>query len=468
MKSKFKFLITLVLLILLASSCLCLATNNNDIMLIANGSELTEKEETVSSDVYLTDSKYEINNNIDGNVYATVDSLTISSKNNGGNINGSIFVTADEVNIKSDIIYSETEKNEQGNPTISTLNSFSSISGNAFIIAKKFVLDPGCTIDGDLYICAEEIYLGQNSTISGNVFVISKTLSLDCKIKGDLYANVTDFEMKYYGSISRDLHLNSTTANINGCIERNSFISSEDIFLDDKFINEKDFNVENANNLSFSGEVKGNANINCKEITFDTNKTNCIIRGNLNYSSKQQLNSKDGIILKEIHYNEYKEAKNMFSIILDYIIYLIATLAFIFVIYLLISKFASKFIKSFADLTYLSLLKTLVIGLIFLILIPIISILLLISKIGSILGFILALVYIILLLVAKPIFIIGIATFIKNKVSDKLNIYLYILGIIVILSLINLIPYLGFILSTIINLTGFGMIIKNLILNKNK
>lgn len=464
MKSKFKFLITLVLLIVLTSSCLCFATNNNDIMLISNTAELNEKKETAFSDVYLSNSDYEINNNIDGNVYATVDSLTISSKDNGGNINGSLFATANEIHIKSNITYSETEKDELGNPTISSVNSFSSISGNAFIITNKFILDPACKIDGDLYILAEEIYLGQNSSISGNVFAIAKSLNIDGKIEGDLYANVENFEMKYYGFIRRDLHLNSETTNINGYIKRNSFIFSENIVLSDRFINEKDFNVENAKNLSFSGEVKGNANINCKEITFDTTKTNCIIRGNLNYSSKEQLDLENGIILKEVFYNEYKESKN--NIILDYILYLITTLVFTFVIYLLISKFASKFIKSFTDLTYLSLLKTLVIGLIFLILIPIVSILLFISNIGSILGFILVLIYIILLILTKPIFIIGIATFIKNKLSYKLNIYLYILGITVILSLINLVPYIGFIFSILVTLTGFGMITKNLIPNK--
>ena len=223
MKSKFKFLIISLLLIILSFSSICFATNNNDIMLISNDTELNKKKENTLSDLYITDSKFEINNNVEGNVYATVDTLTISSKDNGGNINGSLFVTADEVNIKSDIIYSETEKDELGNPTISSVNSFSSISGNAFIITNKFILDPACKIDGDLYICAKEIYLGQNSSISGNIFAIADYLSFDCKTEGNLYANIKNSEMKYYGFIRRDLHLNSTTANINGYIKRNTF-----------------------------------------------------------------------------------------------------------------------------------------------------------------------------------------------------------------------------------------------------
>jgi hypothetical protein len=66
------------------------------------------------------------------------------------------------------------------------------------------------------------------------------------------------------------------------------------------------------------------------------------------------------------------------------------------------------------------------------------------------------------LIIAKPIFIISVATFVKNKCSKKLNIYLYILIIDIVLSLITLIPYVGFITSMLVSLIGFGMIIKNL------
>ena len=122
--------------------------------------------------------------------------------------------------------------------------------------------------------------------------------------------------------------------------------------------------------------------------------------------------------------------------------------------------------RKISNITGLNLLKYSGIGLGFLILIPIISILLLVSNVGSILGLIILLIYIILLIIAKPIFIISIATFSKNKCTKKLNIYLYILIIDIILSLITLIPYVGFIISMLVNLIGFGMITRNLIPSK--
>lgn len=469
-KPKFKFLIILVLLVILSSTPFCFATSPDDIMLISNDSEsvASEVKENTRSDLYITDEQYEINNIVEGNVFASVDVLDIVPKDNGGIITGNVFATANTVNIKSDITYSETEKDELGNPTIS-VNNISAIYGNVFVMADKFVLEPGCEINGDLYVCANKIELGQNSIVYGNVFAIGNNIDLNCQVGGDLYATAENFDMKYYGFIRRDLHLTSQNASINGYVYRNSFISSDSIILDDKFINEENFNVENANNLTFSGEVKGNANINSKQITFDTNKSNCIIKGNLIYSSKEQLNLEDGIVLKEISYSEYKSFKtsNILSSIWSYILNLLTSLACVYVIYLLLSKVVPNFTNKLTDITWMSLLKTLGIGLGFLILIPIISILLLVSNVGSVLGLILLFIYIIVLMIAKPIFIITTATFVKNKISDKINIYLYILAIAAILSLITLIPYVGFIISLLVNFIGFGIIVRNLMPSKN-
>lgn len=467
MKTKFKFLIILLFLVILSYTPFCFATSSDDIMLIStNDSEsiTSQPKENTRSDLYITDNEYKINNIVEGNVFASVDTLDIVPQSNGGIITGNVFATANSVNIKSDITYSENEKDELSNPTIS-VNNITSIYGNVFIMADKFVLEPGSEINGDLYVCANKIVLGQNSIVYGNIFAIGNDMDLNCQVGGDLYANTKNFDMKYYGFIRRDLHLNSQNASINGYVYRNSFISSDNIILDDKFINEENFNVENANKLTFSGEVKGNASINCKEITFDTNKSNCIIKGNLNYSSKEQLNLEDGVVLKEINYSEYKSFKtnNILSNIWNYILNLLTSLACSYVIYLLLSKVTPNFADKLADLTWISLLKALGIGLGFLILIPILSILLLISNVGSILGLIVLLIYIILVIIAKPIFIISIATFAKNRISDKLNIYLYILGITLILSLIYLIPYLGFAISMLATLIGLGIVAKSLI-----
>lgn len=467
LKSKFKlFIITFTLFLLLFSS-LSFATDSNDGIMPISEEEIEQRSDIRNSDLYVDDEIIDIKNTINGNLFASASTLNIDPRSNGGIITGNIFATANTVNIKSDIIYSETEKDELGNPSIS-VNNISSIYGNVFVTANKFILEPGCEINGDLYICANEIELGQNSIVYGNIFAIANTINLNCQVGGDLYATAKNFEMKYYGFIRRDLHLTSKSSSINGYVYRNSFISSDNIVLDDKFINEEDFNVEDGNNLTFCGEVKGNANINCKNITFNTDKDNCIIRGNLNYSSKEKLNLEDGVVLKEINYSNYKSIRSnsLLSNIWNYLLKLISLLVLVYVIYLLISKFLPECLNKLSNISGIDLLKCLGIGIALLVLIPIIIILLFLSHVASILGIILLLIYIIVMIIAKPIFIISIATFAKEKLPIKMNTYLYILIVATILSLISLIPYIGFIVSLLISFTGFGIIIKNLILNQ--
>ena len=410
MKSKFKFLITAFALFLMLFNSICFASDiSSETMLISDTTNYQEPT-TINSDLYITDSEYEINTTVNGNV---------------------------------------------------------------FVLTDKFILKEGCQINGDLYICAKEVTLEQYSKIDGNVFVISNTINLNAEIKGSLYASVQNFEMPYVGFISRDLVLYTNNATINGYIDRNTVIQAENITINDSFVNQKDFTVIDADSLTFSGEIKGNATINAKNIIFkdkeNDNNLICKIHGNLSYSSETQIEIPEGVVSKEINYNSYAttSSNNTLSNILDYILNLIGLLILAHVLYVLINKFAPKYLDKISNITVLSLLKYLGIGLAFLILLPIISILLFVSNIGTILGILLLLIYIILLIISKTIFIISIAKYVKNKCAKKLNIYLYILIIDVILSLITLIPYVGFIISMLISLIGFGMITRNLIPKKN-
>lgn len=265
-KTKFKFLIAFLILVLLSLNTFCFGAD------IRSSNSEQSKAETISSDLYIEDKdSYNLKDIVNGNVFVTATTLDIDPSKQGGIINGNVFASANNVNVKSDISYSDTEQDDSGNSKFS-VNSTSTISGNLYVVANKFVLEPGCEIKGDLYVVANEIVLGQNSKISGNVFAVANTLTVNSQVSYDLYASVKHFDMQYYGFVSRDLHLTAKTSNLNGYVYRNSFINSKTITLYDKFINEKDFNVEDADNLTFAGLIKGNANINSKKIAFNSNR----------------------------------------------------------------------------------------------------------------------------------------------------------------------------------------------------
>lgn len=460
-KTKSKFLIVLLFSLLLLFNTFCFATD------VDNNSEQA-KAEIISSDLYISqENQYDLKDIVNGNVFVSVNTVNIDSSIDGGTINGNVFAAADTVNIKSDIIYSDTEKDDIGNPRIS-VNSFSSISGNLFVVANKFILEPGCEIKGDLYVCANEIILGQNSKISGNVFVSADTFTMNCQVGYDLYANVKNFDMQYYGYVSRDLHLNSKSSNLNGYVYRNSFIYSEDITMYDKFINEKDFNIENSNSLIFAGLVKGDCNINSKTISFNNDESTCQILGNLNYSSDKKIDLQDGIVSKDINYSKYKSvnSQNFGSNIANYILDLAGMLILVTIVYLLVNKFMPKYIDKISEFSGLSLLKYLGIGIGILILVPIISILLLITVVGIPIGIIIILIYTLLIMLSTPIFIIYSSAFIKQKMKKTIKPLIVILITTVVLSLIKLIPYVGFIVSLLTTLIGLGILTKSVIKKK--
>lgn len=458
-KSKFITVIFAVFLLLLTPFCYSTDISNTTV----SSDEYSETTNNIQySDLYIeNESEYSLKDIISGNAFISVDTFNTDPSASGGIIEGNLYVAASNVNIKSDVIYSETEKDDLGNPQI-TINSYSTISGSAFIVANKVVIEPGSRIYGDLYICASEVELMRDAIIYGNVFVLADTLNISSEIGGDLYATVNTYNMEYYGFISRDLHLVADNSNINGYVYRNSFIDSNNIVTQDKFINQNGFTITDADNVTFSGEVMGNANINSKNLSFkNTDNGNdlvCQIDGNLSYSTKQEISVPEGVVLGDISYSNYTSSTSTLSIIWMYILNLLELLVFVYIIYLLISKFATKYIDKLSNISGINLLKYLGIGLGFLVAIPLICALLFVIRIGTILGFILLLIYALVFIIAKPIFIVSIATFLKNKLNNKISIYLYILVFSIILFFIGLIPYVKFVVFLLLHLIGIGMI----------
>lgn len=468
LKKELKLVFTLFFIFLMLFGSFCFAENlNDDIMLISDTSEqraVIDNQEN-NADLYISENQYSIKNTIEGNVFASLQDLDIDPSYNGGIITGNLFATANNVTIKSNAKYSESEKDEFGNSKLESVTNYASIDGNVFVTANKFVLDPACQINGDLYICANEIILSQNSVIAGNVFAVGNKLTLNSKIEsGSLYATVKNFDMQYYGFVFRDLHVSAETANISGYVYRNSFISADTVKITSTFSNKGDLNIDSASEVNFSGEVRGNANINSKNIIFNSKDSNdknitCKIYGDLNYSSNTELQLEDNLVAGNVKHSEYKSSNNFLSKLWEYILKLIKTLIYVVLIFIVMSKFMPKYIDK---LSFSKVLSSIGIGLGILILVPILVILLLITRIGSLVGLLLVILYVLMLLIAKPIFIISLAKLIKDKKFNNVKGIILVAAITIVLSLIGLIPFVGFIISLLVMLCGLGIFFKSL------
>lgn len=471
LKKELKLIFALFFIFLMLFGSFCFAENlNDDIVLISDNSEQRSvvDNQKSNSDLYISENQYSIKNIIEGNVFASVQNLDIDPSNNGGIITGNLFAAANNVTIKSNAKYSETEKDEFGNIKLESVTNYSIIDGNVFVTANKFVLDPACQINGDLYICANEIVLSQNSVITGNIFAVGNKLTLNSKIEsGSLYATVKNFDMQYYGFVFRDLHVSTETANIAGYVYRNSFISANIVNATSTFSNKGDLNIDSASVVNFSGEVKGNANINSKNIAFNSKDSNdknitCKIYGDLNYSSNSELQLEDKLIAGNVKYSEYKHPSNFLSSLWEYILKLFTTLIYVVLIFIVMSKFMPKYISKISVISISNIFSSMGIGLGIFVLVPILAILLFMTHICSSIGLLISIIYILMLLIAKPIFVISTANFIKEKKLKNIKLIFIIMLISIILSLIALIPFLGFIISLLVMLCGLGMLLKSL------
>lgn len=464
LKHKLKFSICLLAVLLIISS-VCFATNESDIVPISleDGALVVDNslDDITYSDLYISDNEADINSTIIGNIYASVTTLNINPNVNTNsiskNVSGNLFATANTVNIKSDVTYSD-EIDKDGNKKIASINNASTIGGNVFVTANKFVVEPGIKINGDLFVCANEIVLSTNAIISGNIYAVCNKMDLSCQISGDLYVSCKDFNMNYYGFVDRDLHINAENATIGGYAKRNLFISANNIVTTSNFLCSKDLTVKNAKKFVFSGKVQGNATIKSEQIEFKNEENeeniNCKIFGNFNYTSKNEIEIPKDIVIGNSNFTKY--SSNHMESLGNFLVSLLCTLVYVFIVYLIIKKFMPNFFSKLSNITPKKMLINLAIGLGILILVPIICILLFITSIGAILGVILALIYAILLLIATPIFAILITEFIKKTIKLSINDFVLLIIITIVLQLLFKIPFVGSILSFLATLVAIG------------
>lgn len=475
LKNKLKLSVCIFAIICLITS-ICIATDSDttmsadssDVVPISmeggNPVETSSPSDVRYSDLYVSDKEANISNTIIGNTYASVTTLNITPESQGNSndtvISGNVFATANTVNIKSDVTYSD-EIDKDGTQKITSINKAVIIGGNVFVTANKFVLDPGVEINGDLFICANEIVLSKNAVIYGNIYAVCNKMDLNCQVSGDLYTSCKTFNMNYYGFVYRDLHINSSTATIGGYAYRNLFINANNIVTTSNFICSKDLTIENADSFVFSGKVEGNVTVKSNEIEFKSEEAgeniDCKISGDFNYTSKKEIEVSKDIVVGATNFKEYTApSSSPLRSISKFLINILCSLIYIIVVYWIIKKLMPNFFTKLSSVTTKNMLINLAIGLGILVLTPIACILLLITGIGSTLGVVLALLYVVLLLIATPIFTILITEHIKKAKSLNINSFVLLIIVSVILQLLFKIPFVGSILSFLATLTAIG------------
>lgn len=322
-------------------------------------------------------------------------------------------------------------------------------------------------IESDVYKFDTDITI--DSIVDGNVFVFGNNITISGEVGGDVFAfgdNVTVTDQAYiHGSI----FVFGNRITING-ICYDVYAACESLTLESKAIISRDLRLAAAR-TNISGQIRRDAYLSTDELVFPDDAKD-LIRGNLSYTSGSEFAISDAVVGGNITYtpevsNEKTVVKTITSYITDILSTLLYSLAIILLTIWIAPNFKEKATKIFKKRAPLSL----GVGLLTSLAIIIGSFVLIFITNGLGVGISAAAVtiYILALTIAKTVFGMASAKLIADKLNQKNNIMFVVISLITILviSLLELIPFVGGLFGFVITMIGLGIIVLNLISKKD-
>lgn len=308
------------------------------------------------------------------------------------------------------------------------INSFYAEAKQNVKMADKIIGDSalaGALVDIDGEIEGIGFVAGQTINLNGDLdygFLAGQNVKVVGHVDKNVYIAGNTIDFTEDSSIGRDSKIVGESITLSGRFGRDVLAAGSKIIISDKTI------------------IDGNVTFEADEIEIAGNVT---IDGTLKYNKDAKIDINDSASIKNIE--KTKQIKNEKKInIKDVITSIINLIVAILVLALLLPKAITKTNEIYDDKKFNDYAKKFAIGLLFIICIPIASLILLASHIGTSLGLIFIAIYIITLYLAYGLagYIFGDLIF--NK-ALKLNInkYLIIIIGIILIKLLALIPILG-------------------------
>lgn len=339
-----------------------------------------------------------------------------------------------------------------------------SISGDNVIVESgetlektSFLSGNNIRIDGDInsttFITGGTVEL--NGNIDGDLFVASQNVTINGKITGSLFTASQNININ--GIVENNIYLAGAMLKVKSQIDGSAFLAGQNIYIEDGATISKDAFI-GASKIYHNGAIYRDLTSSSQSLSIGGK-----IGGDLNYRSNDKADFLNGS--KVVGETKWKKVdpktdspKSMFSIFNLYML-LFSILASL-VIWLFIRLISPNFWTNLAEGISIAPLKTLGFGFLALILTPIASVILMITVIGIPLSFILLSLYIILIYISKIIVstLIGFWFQKKFNLSNGQTFWLFLLGLI-ILSVLEIIPIVGWILGLLIASLGFGFVV---------
>lgn len=287
-------------------------------------------------------------------------------------------------------------------------------------------------IDGLLFTAGNSINYNGKSEYS---FIAGNLINFNGKSEKDVFVAGNTINIAQEAIINRDLYLAASDVNINADIIGNAFISAKNLTINSKNIN-------------------GDLYLSAENIVINEDS---VINGTIKYPENANISGIENISAEKlIAYQVSTNSKDndFASKVTSTIFSMICYIAVAYILYLIFPTLFNKIERKFE---FKNTIKTIGSGLAFLIIVPIISIILLITVVGIPISILTLIAYGVLLYLSLPVTANYLGNVIlKNSKREKTNFYLATLIGILVLKIVNLIPIIGSIISILSMLYGLG------------
>lgn len=291
--------------------------------------------------------------------------------------------------------------------------------------------------------------IGNTVKVNNNSNGINFTLGNIAEVSGKSdYSFIVGNEVNIKDADFKDGFIAGNIVNIESNIKRDSYIAGNIINLDGKIGR----NVYiTGSEVTINGEIEGNVSIAAEKITVKNAKIN----GTLNYNDDARISiSKNSSISKSKTYESNKNEKSFVNKIFSVFELYTNLLLLGIILMLMFKKMFDKIEK--LEVNFESIVKHFSIGFLFLIAVPIISLILISTMLGVGIGLILLAIYFIIMYMSS----IFSCYYIFNKLLNKKieNKYTILIVGLVIIYALRLVPVISGIVQPVFLLVGIGII----------
>lgn len=310
-------------------------------------------------------------------------------------------------------------------------------------------------ITSDLFLYDTNVEVSQ--TVNGNVAIYGQTVSITGEIFGDLIVLADSLEISEDAMIYGNILAYSPNFTFSG-IASDIYALSSNFTLESTGIVDRNLNIYSTN-VTINGKVSRDANICTANLNFGESE-NALIEGNLNYWANSEFTIPDESVSGSVNYSQLQSA-NTGDIIWSIASSIITGLVFSF-IFIMLSIWISPEFKNRLDIIKEHSFKTFGIGLlvIFCIIVGAIFLLLFTFGFGTTSSIALVALLVLALSISNTVFSMSIAKLITNKLGLEKNtpFVLFSLLFVLILALVEYIPYVGIPINLITAIIGLGLL----------